>query len=84
MSFSLFLSGILPPDGFYVLYLMFLAHGESPDHFTGDVYAAAAKTLKQSIWEGFLSLSSSIRLLSGPLGLVCPGWAERQGLKKWF
>ena len=32
-----------------------------------------------------LSLSSSIRLLSGPLGLVVSGpFAEKYGVEKWF
>ena len=45
MSFSLFVSGILPPDGFYVFIYVSWLMGVSGTILLGDVYAAAAKQL---------------------------------------
>lgn len=85
MSISLFISGILTPDDFSVFVVCSWFMGVS-----GPFYWGMYTPLLQSNFEaGYLgrvmSLSSSIRLLSGPLGLFISGLiAEKLGVEKWF
>ncbi|WP_310604284.1 MFS transporter [Anaerosporobacter sp.] len=85
MSFSLFVSGVLPPSGFYVFVICSWLMGVS-----GPFYWGAYTPLLQSNFEAkylgrVLSLASSIRLLSGPIGLAASGvLAEKYGVEKWF
>ena len=85
MSFSLFVSGILPPDGFYVLILCSWLMGVSGPFYWG-MYTPLLQSNFEARYLGrVLSLSSSIRLLSGPLGLIVSGiFAERYGVENWF
>ncbi len=85
MSFSLFFSGILPSSGFYVFVVCSWLMGVS-----GPFYWGAFTPLLQNNFEAkylgrVLSLSSSIRLISGPIGLAVSGiFAEKYGVEKWF
>ncbi len=85
MSFSLFISGVLPPSGFFVFVICSWLMGVS-----GPFYWGAYTPLLQSNFEAkylgrVLSLASSIRLLSGPIGLAVSGvLAEKYGVDKWF
>ena len=85
MSFSLFVSGILPPDGFYVFTLCSWLMGVSGPFYWGMYTPLLQSNFEAKYLGRVLSLSSSIRLLSGPLGLVVSGiYAERYGVEKWF
>ena len=85
MSFSLFVSGILPPDDFYVFILCSWLMGVSGPFYWG-MYTPLLQSNFEARYLGrVLSLSSSIRLLSGPLGLIVSGiFAERYGVENWF
>ena len=85
MSFSLFVSGILSPDGFYVFTLCSWLMGVSGPFYWGMYTPLLQSNFEAKYLGRVLSLSSSIRLLSGPLGLVVSGiYAERYGVEKWF
>ena len=84
-SFLLFVSGILPPDDFYVFILCSWLMGVSGPFYWG-MYTPLLQSNFEARYLGrVLSLSSSIRLLSGPLGLIVSGiFAERYGVENWF
>lgn len=85
MSFSLFVSGFLPENGFYLFAVCSWLMGVS-----GPLYWGMFTPLLQSCFEAeclgrVLSLSASIRLLSGPVGLSFSGvFAETFGVENWF
>lgn len=85
MSFSLFVSGILKPDAFPVFVACSWLMGVSGPFYWG-MYTPVLQSKFEAKYLGrVLSLSSSIRLLSGPLGLVVSGiFAEKYGVDKWF
>lgn len=85
MSFSLFVSGMLPPGGFLIFAVCAWLMGISGPFYWG-MYTPLLQSGFEAKYLGrVLSLSSSIRLLSGPLGLVVSGaFAEKYGVEKWF
>lgn len=85
MSFSLFISGILPPGGFYVFVVCSWLMGVSGPFYWGTYTPLLQSNFEAKYLGRVLSLSSSIRLLSGPIGLAVSGvFAEKYGADKWF
>lgn len=85
MSFSLFISGMLPPGGFWLFAACSWLMGVSGPFYWGMYTPLLQSNFEDRYLGRVLSLSSSIRLLSGPLGLVVSGaFAERYGVEKWF
>lgn len=85
MSFSLFVSGILPPGGFYVFVVCALLMGVSGPFYWGMYTPLLQSNFEAGYLGRIISLSSSIRLISGPVGLAVSGvFAERYGVEKWF
>lgn len=85
MSFSLFVSGILKPDGFAVFVVCAWLMGVSGPFYWGMYTPLLQSNFEAKYLGRVLSLSSSIRLLSGPIGLSVSGvLAERYGVEKWF
>lgn len=85
MSFSLFVSGFLPPGSFLVFAVCSWLMGISGPFYWG-MYTPLLQSKFEAKYLGrVISLSSSIRLISGPLGLSVSGvFAERYGVEKWF
>lgn len=85
MSFSLFLSGLLPPGGFYIFVFCSWLMGVSGPFYWGIYTPLLQKNFEAKYLGRVMSLSSSIRLLSGPIGLGVSGLiAERYGVEQWF
>ncbi len=85
MSFSLFLSGMLPPSGFKVFVLCSLLMGVSGPFYWGTYTPLLQSNFEAKYLGRVLSLASSIQLLSGPIGLTISGaFAEKYGVDKWF
>lgn len=85
MSFSLFLSGILPTSGFNVFVVCSLLMGVSGPFYWGTYTPLLQSNFEAKYLGRVLSLSGSIRLLSGPIGLAASGiFAEKYGANKWF
>lgn len=85
MSFSLFVSGMLPPEGFLIFAVCSWLMGVSGPFYWG-MYTPLLQSKFESRYLGrVLSLAGSIRLLSGPIGLAVSGvFAEKFGVEKWF
>lgn len=85
MSFSLFISGILPPSGFYVFVICSWLMGVSGPFYWGTYTPLLQSNFEAKYLGRVLSLSSSIRLISGPVGLAVSGViAGKYGVDKWF
>ena len=85
MSISLLLSGILPPGGFYVFVICSWLMGVSGPFYWGMYTPLLQSNFEAKYLGRVLSLSGSIRLLSGPIGLVISGtFSEKYGVDKWF
>lgn len=85
MSFSLFISGILPPSSFHVFVICSWLMGVSGPFYWGTYTPLLQSNFEAKYLGRVLSLSSSIRLLSGPIGLAVSGaLAEKYGVEKWF
>lgn len=85
MSFSLFISGILPPGGFHLFTVCAWLMGVSGPFYWGMYTPLLQSNFEAKYLGRVLSLSGSIRLLSGPLGLAVSGvFAEKYGVEKWF
>lgn len=85
MSFSLFVSGVLPPGGFSLFVVCSCLMGVSGPFYWG-IYTPLLQSNFEARYLGrVLSLSSSIQLISGPVGLAVSGvFAETYGVEKWF
>lgn len=85
MSFSLFVSGFLLPGDFLIFAVCSLLMGISGPFYWG-MYTPLLQSNFEARYLGrVISLSSSIRLISGPIGLSVSGvLAERYGVEKWF
>lgn len=85
MSVSLFVSGALPISGFVAFAVCSWLMGLSGPFYWG-IYTPLLQSNFEARYLGrVLSLSGSIRLISGPLGLALSGvLAERYGVEKWF
>lgn len=85
MSFSLFVSGMLPKGGFAIFVICSWLMGVSGPFYWG-IYTPLLQSNFEARYLGrVLSLSSSIRLISGPVGLSLSGlFAEAYGVEKWF
>lgn len=85
MSFSLFVSGLLSPGGFAVFAVCSWLMGVSGPFYWG-IYTPLLQSNFEARYLGrVLSLSASIRLISGPVGLSISGvLAQRYGVEKWF
>lgn len=85
MSISLFVSGILQPSGFYVFAVCAWLMGVSGPFYWGMYTPLLQSNFETKYLGRILSLTNSIRLISGPLGLAFSGrFAERYGVEKWF
>ena len=85
MSFSLFVSGFLPPDSFILFAVCSWLMGISGPFYWGMYTPLLQSNFEAKYLGRVISLSSSIRLISGPLGLSVSGvFAERYGVEKWF
>lgn len=85
MSFSLFGAGVLPSDGFYAFVICSWLMGVSGPFYWGTFTPLLQSNFEAKYLGRVLSLSSSIRLLSGPIGLAASGvFAEKYGVDKWF
>lgn len=85
MSISLFITGLLPRQGFAVFVICSWIMGVSGPFYWG-IYTPLLQSNFEAKYLGrVLSLSSSIRLISGPVGLSLSGvFAEKYGVEKWF
>jgi len=85
MSFSLFVSGSLPPNGFMAFVICSCLMGISGPFYWG-MYTPILQSRFEAQYLGrIMSLSGSIRIISGPIGLAVSGvFAERFGVEKWF
>lgn len=85
MSFTLFISGILPPGGFVVFAVCSCLMGISGPFYWG-MYTPILQSRFEARYLGrIMSLSSSIRIISGPIGLAVSGiFAESFGVENWF
>ncbi len=85
MSFSLFVSGFLPTDSFLLFAVCSWLMGISGPFYWGMYTPLLQSNFEAKYLGRVISLSSSIRLISGPLGLSVSGvFAERYGVEKWF
>lgn len=85
MSVSLFVSGILPPGGFYMFVVCSWLMGISGPFYWGMYTPLLQSNFEAKYLGRILSLTNSIRLISGPLGLAFSGrFAENYGVEKWF
>lgn len=85
MSFSLFVSGMLRPDGFLLFVVCAWLMGVSGPFYWGMYTPLLQSNFEAEYLGRVLSLASSMRLLSGPLGLSISGvFATRYGVEKWF
>ncbi len=85
MSFSLFITGILPTTGFYAFVVCAWLMGVSGPFYWGMYTPILQSNFEAKYLGRVLSLSSSIRLISGPIGLSLSGlFAEKYGVEKWF
>lgn len=85
MSISLFVSGILEPGGFYAFVVCSWLMGVSGPFYWGMYTPLLQSNFEAKYLGRVLSLSGSIRLLSGPIGLAVSGvFAEKHGVNKWF
>jgi DHA3 family macrolide efflux protein-like MFS transporter len=85
MSFSLFISGFLPPGGFLAFVVCAWLMGVSGPFYWGTYTPLLQSNFEAKYLGRVLSLSGSIRLLSGPIGLAVSGiFAEKYGVDKWF
>lgn len=85
MSISLFISGILPPSGFGVFAVCSFLMGISGPFYWG-MYTPILQSRFETKYLGrVMSLSASIRIISGPIGLAVSGvFAENYGVENWF
>ena len=68
----------------HICYLL-LAHGGVRPLLLGDIHPLLQSNFEAKYLGRVLSLSSSIRLISGPVGLSLSGlFAEAYGVEKWF
>ncbi|MGN0373805.1 MAG: MFS transporter [Enterocloster sp.] len=85
MSLCLFVSGSLPPDGFF-----FFAVCSAVMGISGPFYWGMYRPILQSSFEDrylgrIMSLAGSIQVMTAPAGLAFSGvFAERFGVEKWF
>lgn len=85
MSFSLFVSGFLPRDGFLIFAICSWLMGISGPFYWGMYTPLLQSNFEAKYLGRVISLSSSIRLISGPIGLSVSGvFAEKYGVEKWF
>lgn len=85
MSFSLFVSGMLPTSGFYVFVVCAWLMGVSGPFYWGMYTPLLQSNFEAKYLGRVLSLSSSIRIITGPIGLSISGvFAEKFGVEKWF
>ncbi|PJJ28138.1 MFS transporter [Lacrimispora celerecrescens] len=85
MSFSLFVSGFLPRDSFILFAVCSWLMGISGPFYWGMYTPLLQSNFEAKYLGRVISLSSSIRLISGPIGLSASGvFAERYGVEKWF
>jgi len=79
------LTGLLPPNGFYVFIILSAIMGVSVPFYTGVEISILQMKIKEEYLGRILSLSASISMVAMPLGLVLSGtFAEVIGVEKWF
>jgi len=85
MSFCLFVSGILPASGFYAFVVCSWLMGVSGPFYWGMYTPLLQSNFEAKYLGRILSLSGSIRLITGPVGLAFSGvFAEKFGVEHWF
>lgn len=85
MSGSLFVSGLLPSNGFIVFAICSLLMGISGPFYWGMFTPLLQSKFEPEYLGRVISLSSSIRVICSPVGLSLSGvFAEMFGVEKWF
>ncbi|QRV22023.1 MFS transporter [Lacrimispora saccharolytica] len=85
MSLCLFVSGSLPPNYFKAFVVCSCFMGISGPFYWGMYTPLLQSSFEAKYLGRIMSLSSSIRLISGPIGLSVSGvLAENYGVEKWF
>ncbi len=85
MSCSLFVSGMLPPSGFAVFVVCAFFMGISGPFYWGMYTPLLQSSFEAKYLGRVISLSSSIRLITAPIGLSLSGvFAEVYGVENWF
>lgn len=85
MSFSLFISGLLPPSGFIGFAACAWLMGVSNPFYWGMYTPLLQSNFEAKYLGRVMSLSSSIMVICSPLGLSVSGiFAETFGVEKWF
>lgn len=85
MSVSLFISGLLPPNGFVAFVICAWLMGISGPFYWGMFTPLLQSNFKAEYLGRVISLSSSIRLICAPIALSLSGvFAELFGVEKWF
>mgnify|MGYP000966775503 FL=1 len=85
MSCSLFVSGMLPPTGFAVFVVCAFFMGISGPFYWGMYTPLLQSSFEAKYLGRVISLSSSIRLITAPIGLSLSGvFAEVYGVENWF
>lgn len=85
MSFSLFVCGFLLPGDFFIFGICSFLMGISGPFYWGMYTPLLQSNFEAKYLGRVMSLSGSIRLISGPVGLSVSGiFAEAYGVEKWF
>lgn len=85
MSGSLFVSGLLPSNGFIIFVICSLLMGISGPFYWGMFTPLLQSKFEPEYLGRVISLSSSIRVICSPVGLSLSGvFAEMFGVEKWF
>lgn len=85
MSFSLFISGLLPPSSFIGFAACSWLMGVSNPFYWGMYTPILQSNFEAKYLGRVMSLSSSIMVICSPLGLSISGvFAETFGVEKWF
>lgn len=85
MAVSLFGSGLLPTNGFWIFCFFSWLMGVSGPFYWGMYTPLLQQTFEARYMGRIMSITSSIRLISGPLSLLVSGrFADRFGTESWF
>lgn len=85
MAISLFGSGLLPASGYLVFCFFAWLMGVSGPFYWGTYTPLLQQTFEEKYMGRVLSITSSIRLISGPLALIVSGiFADYFGEENWF
>lgn len=85
MGIGLFITGLLPPGGFRIFVVLAMMMGITIPFYYGVLTAIFQSSIKPEYLGRVLSLSTSMTLVTMPVGLTLAGtFAEVIGVEKWF